>query len=302
MNKLGDWYSYHIFCYDTSQHEEVILRTYSLMENLMENKKISKWFFIRYWRGGPHIRVRYCSNKNINFQDHFKDVIQYIKRNSRIKLTKGQYYASQNIVEENTAIEDLPWYNDGECIEISYEPEFERYGGISIMPFNETLFHLSTDLAAKILKLTYDQKWITKTMFSIAFSISLIEQLIKERIIKYEQAELFNIGMEKWKETFRINESEEILQIKQAIKSCTKVFLTLKEKLKNEVEFSNLLDSHIKPFKNIALNVEEQDYFISILFSHIHMFNNRLGIFPNIEYCIFSILSKLIGREGLGSQ
>lgn len=300
MNKLEDWYSYHIFCYDTLQHEEVVLRIHSLMEKLMEDKKVLKWFFIRYWRGGPHIRVRYCSNEDINFQVHLKGIIQYIKINSKIKLTKSQYYASQNIVEEDTAREDLPWYKDGECVNIAYEPEFERYGGINAMPFSESLFHLSTDLSVKIIKLTHGQNWVTKTIFSIAVIISLIEQLIKERVIRYEQTELFNIGMEKWKETFRINESEEILQIKQAIKSCTKVFLTLKEKLKNEIEFSALLDSHIELFKNIALRVEEQAYFMSIVFSHIHMFNNRLGIFPTLEYCIFDVLSKQTGGEGLG--
>lgn len=59
MTPRMDWWAFHVFLFDPAQGEACLLEDIMpALRDLLAQGRVSSWFFIRYWEGGPHLRVR----------------------------------------------------------------------------------------------------------------------------------------------------------------------------------------------------------------------------------------------------
>jgi thiopeptide-type bacteriocin biosynthesis protein len=110
------------------------------------------WFFIRYWQGGPHIRLRIA-----DLDDHQATDIEAVlaERLDRVnaaippedQLTEEAYRRSAAPIAalgEHGAALPLGRLMEARPHRAVYEPEYERYGGRELMQYSEDLFHASS--------------------------------------------------------------------------------------------------------------------------------------------------------------
>ena len=103
------------------------------------------WFFIRYGEGGPHLRIRVTVDN--------PEVSEFIHERFR-QAAPGHVDAAPLATEWLSG--DEPKLQPGTVHRIGYEPEVERYGGPRALPLNERLFCQSTSLALGIMGATLD--------------------------------------------------------------------------------------------------------------------------------------------------
>ncbi|MEU3307658.1 thiopeptide-type bacteriocin biosynthesis protein [Nocardiopsis sp. NPDC006832] len=129
---------------------------------LREQGHVDGWFFIRYWKGGPHVRVRLCGHDPERLGtalQAMREALETFLAHSpppEEELEPANYYRRFGV--EGEEAEALGWYPDGAVREAVYEPEVERYGGPAAMGLAEELFQVSSDVAAAAIARTEGEK------------------------------------------------------------------------------------------------------------------------------------------------
>ncbi|MFS0788902.1 thiopeptide-type bacteriocin biosynthesis protein [Shouchella sp. 1P09AA] len=277
---MNNWVAYHIFNHDFKQHNDlIILLSDQAKKNLAEGS-IDKWFFLRYWEGGPHIRFRVL-NPTIETKMNFQNIIQsFVSSNSTdVTLTKEQYFKDHLFDGEALDKDTLEWHENGEVRTYEYNPEYERYGGEHVMKFSESIFMLSSELVRLLL--------VKRKSFShnLIYSAIISNILLKELYSCSDQKNLsndldFNINF--W-ETFKSSNEDELLDFFEKNNSAI-------EKLTNQIlideETGKLLHKIKEQMNFITSKGLTDDSIKTIIFSHVHMTNNRLGASPPYERAI----------------
>lgn len=150
------WLSLHVFLSDPVQAERYLReRLEPAILRWRRDKALERWFFIRYWEGGAHLRIR-LSGPVAQDQQHVMAVLadrigEFCSDNPP---TREEYYRGHSFDGAPVVVEDLPWYPDGTVAKIGYEPETVRYGGEHAIGANEQMFDLSSRLALSLCKAT----------------------------------------------------------------------------------------------------------------------------------------------------
>lgn len=277
---MNNWVAYHIFNHDFKQHNELIILLSEQAKKDLREGSIDKWFFLRYWEGGPHIRFRLL-NPTTETKVNFQNTIQsFISNNSTdVTLTKEQYFKDHLFDGEDLDENDLDWHENGEVRTYKYSPEYERYGGEHVMEFSESIFMLSSELVSLLL--------VKRKSFShnLIYSAIISNILLKDLYSCSEQKNLSNdlrFNIKFW-ETFKSSNEDEILDFFEkndpSIKKITNQFL-------NDGETGNLFFRIKEQMNYITSKGLTDDSIKTIIFSHIHMTNNRLGASPPYERAI----------------
>ncbi|MFD6097997.1 thiopeptide-type bacteriocin biosynthesis protein [Nocardiopsis flavescens] len=106
------------------------------------------WFFLRYWAGGPHLRVRFLE-ADADAVRGFADRMRAAARDTSgaaLDLAPDTYY--RGLPQADPA----HWHADGEVADAVYEPETERYGGPGALEVCEDFFCASTAIALAVLR------------------------------------------------------------------------------------------------------------------------------------------------------
>ncbi|MGW4111074.1 thiopeptide-type bacteriocin biosynthesis protein [Actinosynnema sp. NPDC004786] len=100
--------------------------------------RLADWFYVRYWRTGPHLRVR-LRDARVDLADRLRELVAA---------------AGHPVLDADPAA--FPAEDDrlphGDVREVPYEPEVERYGGPQALPLAEEVFCRSTDVAVAVLR------------------------------------------------------------------------------------------------------------------------------------------------------
>lgn len=150
------WTSIHVFLADSGNSErwltEVLI---PLTREWRAQGIINSWFFVRYWEGGPHIRVR-LRGLSVELVQSVcvalgKNVSSYLAAEP---TSREAYYAGHSFDGLPVELAALPWFDDGTVVQIPYEPEFQRYGGPEAIAASEDLFAVSSQLTASMIAAT----------------------------------------------------------------------------------------------------------------------------------------------------
>ena len=161
-----DWVALHVF-YASDSNPILVEAVRPLVEELRRDELIDRWFFIKYWMEGPHLRVRFRP-----VRPELRDEVTsrataaleaFLARRPALYDTdieglgdiyKKMYvaeYGEQRFVEEYGVDGVMPFRPNNSVALLPYEQEFDRYGGPVGMELAEWHFEHSSDLVAKLL-------------------------------------------------------------------------------------------------------------------------------------------------------
>jgi len=160
------WLSSHIF-YNNDPHPLLAGCVLPLVELLKEHRLIDRYFFIRYWEGGPHVRLRLAPAPGVT-DDEIKKVAEphltaFLRRRPSLfdhrTRTMGPMYArlyeveygKPKLLEKYGPDGEIPYYPNNSFCYVDYEPEWARYGGEVGMDLAERHFEVSSDIVLAYL-------------------------------------------------------------------------------------------------------------------------------------------------------
>ncbi len=150
------WDSLHIFIHDHSLQERFLCDVLApLVAASSQAPRHSAWFFIRYWEGGPHLRLRIAD------ADHEQSTALRTRIGAALPaycsatvLDKETFYRGNRFEGRDVEAADQPWYDDLAVAAVPYVPELRRYGGDTAPAENERLFEVSSEIAVQLVRAT----------------------------------------------------------------------------------------------------------------------------------------------------
>lgn len=274
----NDWYSYHVFIWDYSVFDDFIKELYCHMTSY----QMKSIFFIRYWEGGPHLRIRF---RNIDHTDIEKMIaislnkINYQYPNLKNKhIEKSKFYKQSYTDGLKKDIASLPWYPNFTVKQIPYVQEIIRYGGEGGMKISDELFVISSSIVNDLLQ-------VSKNHFHKIVVFYNIVNLLVTNIFdhRYERKCFFKLASEFW--------------VSQKIKPAfddnySKKIHTISNTLNLTSHFQEMMSGLQRIYKENEM--KNSKYGISIIISHIHMLANRFGISINTELACYIFFKKFL--------
>lgn len=278
------WNSKHIFI-----HDYILLEKF-LKNNLLpflDKGSVDNYFYIRYWDGGPHIRLRYKLNtieEEKKMEESLMKLLSEFKEDNCDYKFKLVTYNNAIVETENIKPSDI--YPNLSIEDIVYYPEFSRYGGVDVMEKSENLFVSSSKFSSLII-----QKFERNQIYSIAIDLMYGCARIANECGYFDDYKTFFYAYRGIWEKF--SGSITPPELKSAIKRRVS---RLKEKNVTSEFYKSYFNDFKESLEYIKKNQKEiqPEYIMYIAISHIHMFNNRLGISPEHEYMFSNSLLEIV--------
>lgn len=300
---MQTWKSYRVYYQFQPGYDGLILLLAEQLERLAATGRISKWFFLRYWEDGPHIRVRYLMDGELGEDELFDRVRAYIQCYPSIrKLSKEEYFQGHQFDGEPMELQNLDWYEEGEIISKPYEPEVERYGGTALMPLTESLFMESSRLAAGILELTAGSPFTRRLLTGMRVLEELAESLFTRIPRLGEVQSFYRKSAESWQRLYQLGDMELITKLVRWCTAHPDWREPVDRLLLSGGNYGHLRTALLEGYAAIAAAEQNEQRVRSILYSHLHMLNNRCGISPEYEYALYRTLSSLSINQEVGSN
>lgn len=146
------WRALHAFCHAGRAATDALLLSVvrPRVRALRDQGIVRHWFFIRYWHGGPHVRLR-LSGPDPELVDRAvvalaEEMSTHLTAHPPSEaLEPEEFYAAFGLTAAER--DSLGWYPHGAVVEQDYEPEYERYGGAVAIRAAEELFQVSSEIA-----------------------------------------------------------------------------------------------------------------------------------------------------------
>ncbi|WP_441245975.1 thiopeptide-type bacteriocin biosynthesis protein [Kitasatospora sp. McL0602] len=145
-----EWESLHVFAHgDRSTADHLYLAAAEEGRRAIGEGLASGWFALRYWEGGPHIRLRLRDTRP-GLADAVAE--RLAARTGTLPGTEPfDGVAFPNQAGSPSTVEAFGWQPTGTVLRPGYRPDTARYGGPEAMPLGEDLFQLSSEIAAEAL-------------------------------------------------------------------------------------------------------------------------------------------------------
>ncbi|KII00238.1 hypothetical protein LP52_02715 [Streptomonospora alba] len=150
------WRAVHAYCHrGKSATDELLVQAVGpAVRDLRRRGLARNWFFIRYWHGGPHVRVRLGGPDAASLDQAAAELRQRLSDHlaggeAGEELDPETFYAAFALSPDE--IGEMGWHADGTVVEAVYEPETERYGGDEAIGLAEDLFEVSSSLALAVI-------------------------------------------------------------------------------------------------------------------------------------------------------
>lgn len=318
------WLSLHLFY--AQPWEKLILEVIKpVCENLLQQRLITQFFFIRYWEGGPHIRLRLKGEANV-----LKSKVDVTVRQHFLKFIKDHPSIRQEPVGINS-LSVQSWYDNNTIQSVAYKPETDRYGGLHGLPIAERQFGASS--RAVIEAMATSIAWSSARALGVAVQMHL-SFIHTAGISKNEAVSFFSWIAQNWlptainkrisakdyqlekDKTLHLFEDRFSKQQESLLPFCLKFWNALQAGVPFDSEWIN---QWIKEVRLIFASLKEQneaDKLIqprilhpekipqsnrtlwSLFDSYIHMTNNRLGLLNSEESYIAFLLHKILLNLG----
>jgi hypothetical protein len=316
------WLSAHLFYHDNPT-PLLLTCLRPLVDELRARHYIERFFYIRYWQGGPHIRLRLCCTHEALKESVRAQLEKQVKRfftsqPSRAYLSEERY----QLFRRSSALfeygrEDLtPLYPNNSLHFIPYEPEYERYGGVEAMPLVESFFTASSDIALELLATGPSRNQLTSHALAMMLLGACIDEDERHVIV-----ECFKIYYSWWNSHDKAIEArfaKQHAQQSQRLHELVGRLLSLQHQsdgvpddpiLATWMTAVKLLKHQLKqlePQQHLAASMPLYPLYsgdrwknyllLRVLFSCLHMHNNRLGISTLEEAYISFLLTQTLAE------
>ncbi len=152
-----DWISAHVF-YSDGLDRVLTEAVRPLVGELTEGRLVRAYFYLRYWDGGPHLRLRFLPARPRN-HDRVRDVVAarcetFLRRYpSATPVDAGEYAAAATRLarwERLPSYAETPYPNNSVQF-IAYRPEHDRYGTGDCLHVVEEHFAESSQIALALV-------------------------------------------------------------------------------------------------------------------------------------------------------
>lgn len=139
-------------------------------EEMVSAGHAKAWFFLRYWDGGPHLRVRFLDadpGAVAEFSERVRAAAAHTADDA-VALDSASYYAGLPEADPDR------WHGDGVVVAADYAPETARYGGPEALEACEDFFCVSSAIALAVLRSAPrpDQRQVVAAdLTSLAFDV-----------------------------------------------------------------------------------------------------------------------------------
>src|SRR3954471_22010894 len=142
----SEWASYHLFYHQPG--DRLLLRlVLPFVRELRRRGRISRFFFIRYGEGGPHVRLRLlCAPQHKPAIDGSlrRRAARFFERWPSRPLSDGGEAGRQTWLSLVNDSRSGTVHPDNSVAEIPFEPEVERYGGADLLDGSLEFFQWSS--------------------------------------------------------------------------------------------------------------------------------------------------------------
>lgn len=162
----GDWMAFHVF-YASDANPVLTDCVRPLVAELRDEGLLDRWFFIKYWEEGPHLRVRLRPSSD-DVQEEVRSRAQaalerFLARRPALyevdaddlqDLYRRMYlaeYGQEKWDRTYGADGVMPVQGNNTVVEKPYEPEYDRYGGAAGVDLAEWHFERSSDTVLHLL-------------------------------------------------------------------------------------------------------------------------------------------------------
>ncbi|GAA1329520.1 thiopeptide-type bacteriocin biosynthesis protein [Saccharothrix algeriensis] len=140
-----------------------------LVRDLRERGLVERWFFIKYWLEGPHVRLRLLPAAGVDPElvrsETRAALTAFLRRRPALYEADADGLADlyhrmflaeygQERWDETYGESGMPLRANNSCHEMPYEREYGRYGGVAGVELAEWHFEVSSDLVAGLLRTT----------------------------------------------------------------------------------------------------------------------------------------------------
>jgi thiopeptide-type bacteriocin biosynthesis protein len=163
-----DYLSVHIY-YNTQDLRTVLLGCVDpLVQQLRDQDRIARHFFIRYWEGGSHVRLRLLPKTGVSHAEIREPVDlairQYLEDSPSFfdadpatlrPLMRSLFeyeYGHEELIRIYGENGDIPIAENNSVAYLPYRPEYGRYGGVRGVELSEQHFHISSEIALEALR------------------------------------------------------------------------------------------------------------------------------------------------------
>jgi thiopeptide-type bacteriocin biosynthesis protein len=327
-----DWVSLHIF-YAADSNPLLTDCVGPLIAQLRDARLIDRWFFIRYWLEGPHVRLRLLPSTGA-VADEVRHVArealgQFLSRRPALwepetedaaDMYKSMFLAEYTQEEWNArygASDRMIFQPNNSVQEIAYEPEFNRYGGPDGIEPAERHFERSSDTVIRLLGTT--NAHVRPVLLGLSIQLMLVlaraflesDEAVGRFFLRYRlswesrydsPSDIHHARFDQSLSQSRGGLLDRIDEIKAAIsgQSRSDDFRT------GWVEHAVELRSRIEDLTNrgrLAFGDDRQEIadpsvvLQILLTSYVHMTNNRLGVLIQDEIYLSYVISKVLGVD-----
>ena len=305
------WLSLHVFLSDSALCVRFINEWLSAeTRRLQMQGSLLGWFFIRYWEGGPHLRLRFKLSDDAVATKLQADLTQaaqaYINPSP---VTREAYYSAHAFDGEALDPKSLSWYDEGTVAVIDYQQEWVRYGGQAAMTVSEQLFQVSSEITLALAR--HPNRTLEQHLASaLGLMVASAQALSSDR---QHNEHFFNRYAEFWRSynddavlaerqalaqplapvRARLSAVMQQLQPDVATKSPERVWWQALQRAQSQWRSLYEQGVLISPLSGEVVRDEAAFQVATqlILSSQIHMMNNRLGIIPAQECYLARLLS-----------
>ncbi len=265
------WREVHIYLHGQSQMDAFISKDLPLIAADLECER--QWFFIRYWLGGPHVRLRVQSPRP---NDAIATIVgkAAARREAPQLLSREQFYKYPKFDGKAVDATHLPWFNDGTVNIVKYRPETHYYGTGDDLRRSEALFCRSSQLAAVL------SAGVAQADRALLAAELLIGTLAKA---KEHGAELFleryRSFLQPFDEVGHLRERRDWSKLKSQVDRLTLVFTERSRPAQVWKEALETWDApaEVRPFRLVMLH---------------HLMLNRIGVTPPTEARLLAALTR----------
>ncbi|MBY8877931.1 thiopeptide-type bacteriocin biosynthesis protein [Actinacidiphila acidipaludis] len=330
------WLSLHVF-YAANANPVLVHCVRPLVERLREQGLLRRWFFIRYWLEGPHVRLRLlpadaaaagavaeAAEQAITDFLRRRPALYEEDRNSSGDLYKNMFlaeYSQERWDELYGADGEMPFRDNNSVAHIAYERELARYGGAVGMELAEWHFQRSSELVVTLLETTNVHVrtvllgQAAQLTASLCFAFLRDEEAVGRFLVRYRtmwetsyqepsdaQHERFDRSYAKMRDRLlaRVRHVRDSVhgEAGAAPTALERSWLAHCAELREKV--LDLAGAGALEFRDGAVP-DPQDALAIVLSSYVHMTNNRLGVSIldeiYLSYVIGKALEDLAPRE-----
>ena len=154
------WESLHLFYHRGSTDSDALLLNAiaPTMNDAQQRKDLTSWFFVRYWQGGPHFRIRFRESRPAASGEICRTLAGHLATRTKndTPLEPAEYYRSFT-ARDTDPVATYGWHSDHSIVRSRYVPETERYGGAVGLAVSEDMFGVSTQAALAAIRLSPDR-------------------------------------------------------------------------------------------------------------------------------------------------